>query len=174
MLNTSLKPYPIQKKLQLTLICLKTNTFIRWSHINLCKNVSLSPPDSMRCSTCMLSELCLPLGMPAPELNKLDELIQERIRLTKGSPLFHLGDHVDAVYALRSGSIKTQLEDSTGQVQITGFLLPGEIVGMDGLLNNEHVSHAIALEDSEVCVMQLNDFDPYHCNYQCCRRSYVV
>ncbi|GAA5085857.1 cyclic nucleotide-binding domain-containing protein [Paenalcaligenes hermetiae] len=116
-------------------------------------------PDSMRCSTCMLSELCLPLGMPAPELNKLDELIQERIRLSKGSPLFHLGDPAEAVYALRSGSIKTQLEDATGQVQITGFLLPGEIVGMDGLLNNTQVSHAIALEDSEVCVMRLDDFD---------------
>lgn len=115
--------------------------------------------DSMRCSTCMLSALCLPLGMPEPELNKLDDLIQERIRLKKGSVLFHLADPVDAVYALRSGSLKTQLEDATGQVQITGFLLPGEIAGMDGLLNNTHVSHAIALEDSEVCVMRLDDFD---------------
>lgn len=115
--------------------------------------------DSMRCSTCMLSALCLPLGMPAAELNKIDELIQERIRLNKGSPLFHLGDEVEAVYALRSGSIKTQLQDASGQIQITGFLLPGEIVGMDGLLNNKQVSHAIALEDSEVCVMRLDDFD---------------
>lgn len=97
--------------------------------------------------------------MPEPELNKLDDLIQERIRLKKGSVLFHLADPVDAVYALRSGSLKTQLEDATGQVQITGFLLPGEIAGMDGLLNNTHVSHAIALEDSEVCVMRLDDFD---------------
>lgn len=115
--------------------------------------------DSMRCSTCMLSDLCLPLGMPSAELNKLDELIQERIRLSKGTPLFHLGDEVEAVYALRSGSIKTQLEDAIGQIQITGFLLPGEIVGMDGLLNNQQVSHAIALEDSEVCVMRLDEFD---------------
>lgn len=115
--------------------------------------------DSMRCSTCMLSALCLPLGMPAPELNQLDELIQERIRLKKGEPLFHLGDEVEAIYALRSGSIKMQLEDATGQVQITGFLLPGEMVGVDGLLNNRQVSHAIALEDSEVCVMRLDDFD---------------
>lgn len=115
--------------------------------------------DSMRCSTCMLSALCLPLGMPTPELNKIDELIQERIRLPKGSPLFHLGDEVEAVYALRSGSLKTQLEDASGQIQITGFLLPGEIAGMDGLLNNQQVSHAIALEDSEVCVMRLDEFD---------------
>lgn len=115
--------------------------------------------DSIRCSTCMLSELCLPLGMPSSELHQLDELIQERIRLKKSQALFYLGEPVDAVYALRSGSLKTQLEDATGQIQITGFLLPGEIAGMDGLLNNTHVSHAIALEDSEVCVMRLDDLD---------------
>src|SRR5690606_11570661 len=45
------------------------------------------------------------------------------------------------------------------QVQITSFLLPGEIIGMDGLQHDEQTSHAIALEDSEVCVMRLDDMD---------------
>lgn len=107
----------------------------------------------------MLSELCLPVGMVRNDVAKLDELIKERIRVPKGSALFHLGDKTEAVYGIRLGSLKTQLEDASGQVQITGFLLPGEIVGMDGLLNNTHVSHAIALEDSEVCVIRLDDLD---------------
>ena len=107
----------------------------------------------------MLNEICLPLGMSSHDLQKLDDLVKERIRLSKGSALFHLDDEVDAIYALRTGSIKTQLEDASGQVQITGFLLPGEIIGMDGLLNNRHVSHSIALVDSEVCVMPLNELD---------------
>ena len=107
----------------------------------------------------MLSELCLPVGMVRTEVSRLDELIKERIRVPKGSALFHLGDPTEAVYGIRLGSLKTQLEDASGQVQITGFLLPGEIVGMDGLVNNVHVSHAIALEDSEVCVIRLEDMD---------------
>jgi len=107
----------------------------------------------------MLSEICLPLGMQRSDVARLDELINERIRLPKGSALFHLGDKTEAVYGIRSGSIKTQLEDASGQVQITGFLLPGEILGMDGLVNNTHVSHAIALEDSEVCVIKLDEMD---------------
>lgn len=107
----------------------------------------------------MLSEICLPLGMARNDVSKLDELIKERIRVPKGSALFHLGDKTEAVYGIRSGTLKTQLEDSSGQVQITGFLLPGEILGMDGLVDNTHVSHAIALEDSEVCVIRLDDMD---------------
>lgn len=141
------------------LICLKANTIDFWMPNKLMQKRIPVTADSMRCSTCMLSALCLPLGMPAPALNRLDDLIQERIRIKKGAPLFHLNQPVEAVYALRSGSLKTQLEVATGQIQITGFLLPGEIAGMDGLLNNTHVSHALALEDSEVCVMRLDDFD---------------
>ncbi|NYT61362.1 helix-turn-helix domain-containing protein [Alcaligenaceae bacterium] len=116
-------------------------------------------PDSTRCSTCMLSEICLPLGMARHDVSKLDELIKERIRVPKGSVLFHLGDKTEAVYGIRSGSMKTQLEDANGQVQITGFLLPGEILGMDGLLENIQASHAIALEDSEVCVIRIDELD---------------
>src|SRR5690606_36236972 len=122
------------------------------------KKISISP-EATRCSTCMLNELCLPVGMSHNDVVKLDELIKERIRLPKGTALFHLGDQSEAIYAIRSGSIKTQLEDATGQVQITGFLLPGELIGMDGLVDNTHVSHAIALEDSEVCVIRLDEMD---------------
>ncbi|MGB6103363.1 MAG: fumarate/nitrate reduction transcriptional regulator Fnr [Pusillimonas sp.] len=122
------------------------------------KRISV-PPDSARCSTCMLSEICLPLGLQRGDVAKLDELIKERIRVPKGSALFRLGDVTEAVYGIRSGSLKTQLEDASGQVQITGFLLPGEIIGMDGLLDNMHVSHAVALEDSEVCVIRIDELD---------------
>ncbi|MFT0850955.1 fumarate/nitrate reduction transcriptional regulator Fnr [Achromobacter sp. F4_2707] len=122
------------------------------------KRISVTS-DSTRCSTCMLSELCFPLGMARNDVARLDELIRERIRVPKGSALFHLGDKTEAVYGIRSGTLKTQLEDAAGQVQITGFLLPGEILGMDGLVNNTHVSHAIALEDSEVCVIRIDDMD---------------
>src|SRR5690606_34367452 len=116
-------------------------------------------PHSTRCSTCMLNEICLPLGMARNDVAKLDELVKERIRIPKGGALFRLGDKTEAVYAIRSGSIKTQLEDASGQVQITGFLLPGEVLGMDGLLDDTHVSHAIALEDTEVCVMRIDEMD---------------
>src|SRR3546814_15520369 len=93
-------------------------------------------PDDMRCSDCALSSLCLPVGIPGDDIAKLDALINERIRIEKGAALFLSGDPVRSVYAIRSGSIKTQLEDAHGHIQITGFFLPGEIVGMEGLLSS--------------------------------------
>ncbi|MBP6018181.1 MAG: fumarate/nitrate reduction transcriptional regulator Fnr [Burkholderiaceae bacterium] len=122
------------------------------------KTISLTP-EATRCSTCMLSDICIPLGMSKKDVVILDELIKERIRIPKGSSLFRLGDPTTSLYGIRSGTMKTQIQDAAGQVQITGFLLPGEIIGMDGLLENIHVSNAVALEDSEVCVIPLDDLD---------------
>ena len=106
-----------------------------------------------------LVHVCVPVGMAAAEVEKLDELVKERVRVEKGKTLYSLDHPLDAVYGVRFGSLKTQLEDATGQIQITGFHLPGEIVGMDGMLDGKHVSAAVALEDSEVCVIRLNEVD---------------
>jgi len=107
----------------------------------------------------MLNAICLPLGMSHQDVTKMDELIKERIRLPKGGTLYREGDALEAIYGLRSGSLKTQIEDANGQVQITGFLLPGEVLGLDGLMHDQQVSYAIALEDSEVCIIRLDEMD---------------
>jgi CRP/FNR family transcriptional regulator len=97
--------------------------------------------------------------MPSSEVAKLDELVKERLRVEKGQPLFQHGTALDALFALRTGSIKTQIIEASGQQQITGFYLPGEIVGLDGMLDGIHSSTAIAMEDSEVCIVKLEDID---------------
>ncbi len=116
-------------------------------------------PDAAHCSSCMLGHVCIPVGMAASEVEKLDDLVKERVRVEKGKTLYELDSPLDAVYGLRYGSLKTQLEDATGQFQITGFHLPGEIVGLDGILESRHISNAVALEDSEVCVIRLAEID---------------
>jgi CRP/FNR family transcriptional regulator len=115
--------------------------------------------ESTHCSTCMMGSVCLPVGMPSSEVAKLDELVKERLRVEKGQPLFQHGTALDALFALRAGSIKTQINEASGQQQITGFYLPGEIVGLDGMLDGIHSSTAIAMEDSEVCIVKLEDID---------------
>ena len=115
--------------------------------------------ESVHCSTCMMGHVCLPTGMPAHEIEQLDMLVKDRIRITKGQTLYRHGEVLDALFGLRLGSIKTQLEEANGQHQITGFFLPGEIIGLDGMIEGAHSSTAIAMEDSEVCVVRLQDID---------------
>ena len=107
----------------------------------------------------MMGSVCLPVGMPSSEVSQLDDLVKERIRIEKGQPLFQHGTPLDALFGLRTGSIKTQIVEASGQQQITGFFLPGEIVGLDGMMDGIHSSTAVAMEDSEVCVVKLDDID---------------
>ena len=107
----------------------------------------------------MMGSVCLPVGMPSSEVSQLDDLVKERLRIEKGQPLFQHGSHLDALFGLRTGSIKTQIAEASGRHQITGFFLPGEIVGLDGMMEGIHSSTAVAMEDSEVCVVKLDDID---------------
>lgn len=112
---------------------------------------------SPRCSTCSLGQICLPVGMSQQDLEKMDSLVQERVRVRKGETLYRLGDPLTAVYAIRFGTLKTHLTMEDGRSQITGFHLPGEVVGLDGLGEMQHASDATALEDTEVCVVRFGD-----------------
>ncbi|MBI1397885.1 MAG: fumarate/nitrate reduction transcriptional regulator Fnr [Betaproteobacteria bacterium] len=105
------------------------------------------------CSTCGLRELCLPVGLAEAELERLDDLIQVRRTAKKGQSIYRSGDAFAALYAVRSGFFKTTILSEDGRDQVTGFYMGGEIVGMDGIGTELHTCDAVALEDSEVCVI---------------------
>jgi CRP/FNR family transcriptional regulator len=97
------------------------------------------------------------VGMSQQDLAKMDTLVQERVRVHKGETLYRMGEPLTAVYAIRFGTLKTHVTMEDGRTQITGFHLPGEVVGLDGLGEMQHASDATALEDTEVCVVRFDD-----------------
>jgi CRP/FNR family transcriptional regulator, anaerobic regulatory protein len=105
------------------------------------------------CSSCNLRELCMPLGLNAEELNRVDELVATRRPVKRGASLFHTGDRFTSLYAIRTGFFKTCITTEDGRDQVTGFQMAGEIIGLDGIVNDQHTCNAIALEDAEVCIM---------------------
>ena len=103
------------------------------------------------CQNCSLYDLCLPMGLNTGDLDKLDNVIKRRQSVNKNNFLFRMGEPLKSVYAIRSGSFKTYLTNPDGTEQIVGFSLPGELLGMDAISENEHVCSAKALETSNVC-----------------------
>lgn len=103
------------------------------------------------CGSCALHELCLPAGIGRDDLARLDSTVRDRRALDQGGTLYRDGDSFQALYVVRSGSLKSFALNEAGEVQILGFHLPGEIVGFDALATDRHVSHAEALEPSSIC-----------------------
>jgi CRP/FNR family transcriptional regulator len=106
-----------------------------------------------KCSSCNLRELCLPCGLSGQDAERLDQLIYTRRRIERSESVYRAGDEFSSLYAVRSGFFKTLQTLEDGREQVTGFHMGGEIMGMDGIGAERHSSSAVALEDSEVCVI---------------------
>jgi CRP/FNR family transcriptional regulator, anaerobic regulatory protein len=99
-----------------------------------------------------LAQLWKLLGIEPDAASKWDTLIATRLRFRKGATLFHAGDAFTSLYAIRSGSCKTVIV-SDGQDQVVGYHMPGDLLGAHGIGGGRHSCRAIALEDTEVCVL---------------------
>ena len=105
------------------------------------------------CSNCNLRELCMPLGLSNTELERLDDVVANRRKVKRGALLFRNGEKFQSLFAIRTGFFKTCIASEDGRDQVTGFQMAGEIIGLDGIMNDHHTCDAVALEDAEVCVM---------------------
>ena len=127
-------------------------TIVRFSDVSTLPRPGTSST-SASCSNCCLQGVCLPRGLSAVGLSGLDDLRIVKRRIARGASLYRAGDDFEAVYAVRSGAFKTTGISSNGVEKITGFHLPGEVMGLDAINNERHNYAAVALEDSEVCVI---------------------
>src|SRR5215470_12378310 len=86
-------------------------------------NVETRPPPSMKiaCSNCNLREVCLPVGMPKVDLDKVDGLVAHRRKMQRGERLYCTADPFEALYAVRLGFLKSSISASDGREQVTGF-----------------------------------------------------
>ena len=119
-------------------------------------NKSCAEQQHIHCQNCSISELCLPFSLNNQELETLDNIIDRKLPIQKGEQLFNVGQPMNALYAIRSGTFKTYTIDKHGEEQITGFHLAGDLLGFDAIANAEHPSFAKALETSMICEI------PYH------------
>ncbi|PUA16476.1 helix-turn-helix domain-containing protein [Glaciimonas sp. PCH181] len=105
----------------------------------------------VRCGSCNLRELCLPMGLTELEMDRLDKIVRHRRRIARDTALYRMNDPFINLYAIRVGHFKTYQVNANGAHHISGFQMTGEILGMEAISANRHQCDAVALEDSEVC-----------------------
>jgi CRP/FNR family transcriptional regulator len=114
----------------------------------------------IRCSSCNLREICLPVGLTQEELEHIDNrLVAVRRKVARGETLFRAGDRFDSVFAVWTGFFKTSVSTNQGRDQVTGFQMGGELIGLDGIATGRHEVDAVALEDSQLCVIPYGELE---------------
>jgi len=117
---------------------------------------------------CALRHICMPSDLSVGDFVKLDTIISSSRAVKRGEALYRAGDAFQSIYAVRSGSFKTVVVHRDGREQVTGFHMPGEPLGMDGISMEIHSCDAIALEDSSICII------PFHLLELLCRELKVM
>ncbi len=101
----------------------------------------------------------MPVGLSETELSVVDNLVGERRKIARGEAIFRSGDRFTAIYAVKLGFFKTEVLSEDGRHQVTSFYMTGEVLGMDGISAETHHCDAIALEDSEVCLIPFHELE---------------
>jgi CRP/FNR family transcriptional regulator len=86
-------------------------------------------------------------------------VIGGRRKLKRGQHLYRSGAPFEAIFAIKAGFFKTDVLAEDGRDQVTGFQMAGEILGMDGISSEFHTCNAVALEDSEVCLIPFGELE---------------
>lgn len=80
-------------------------------------------------------------------------------RVDPGQPIFHEGDPAKRVFMLAAGCLKIYTLLADGRRQITGFMFPGDFLGMS--LDDEYAFTVEALEKSELWWFSRPTFDSF-------------
>lgn len=108
------------------------------------------------CSVCVRQESCIAIKVKryAPSLKIIHCQLYRA-----NEPLFLVGDRLECLYVVKSGSFKTFITNQAGEEQILNFNGPGDILGLDGLPFNRHASTALSLATSSVCAVPLYELE---------------
>ena len=103
------------------------------------------------CSTCAFGAVCVGRGVDKVALNELHCLVEHIGPFHAGDSIFRTSDRFAAIYAVRSGTVKTRQVDLEGRELVLGFHLPGELIGLNAIHPEVYPCDAVALDTVEVC-----------------------
>ncbi len=110
------------------------------------------------CEDCSLFNLCFAHDISPEEREEINRVLKRQQPVGRSDHLFHGGQSAKTVSVVRSGSVKAYQLSHEGDEIVSGFYLPGEILGLDALSNEKHPGFAVALEDSRTCEIPFKDF----------------
>lgn len=103
------------------------------------------------CRSCAMSRVCAMVGCGQPELAPLHGLMEHLGPCRAGETVFRQRDPFEALFAVRSGIVKTRQRDGQGREHVLGFFLPGEVIGLDAIYPHHFPCDAVALDTSQIC-----------------------
>ena len=115
-------------------------------------------PEGHPCENCPVRPITICRGLDAPTLAGMRSLGTMQ-RLQPEQSVFHEGDPAKRVFMVTRGALKLYTLLADGRRQITGFMFPGDFLGIS--VDEEYAFTVEALEDSELWWFSRDAFDRF-------------
>ena len=102
----------------------------------------IAPCAAMDCRTCEFRSLTFCAGLHNKEIGELSAIVT-RLRIEPQQIVFQEGDAVEHVFNVTSGVVKLYKLLLDGRRQITGFLLPGDFLGLASRTGYSYSAEAV-------------------------------
>lgn len=108
------------------------------------------------CDSCQTRGVCIASRLPGQSLLHLPGWMQISQVLPTGTCLYRAGETAGRQFHVRSGMFKTTVVNADGDEFITGFHMPGDVIGSVSA-NDTYVESAVALDTATVCELRLDN-----------------
>jgi CRP/FNR family transcriptional regulator len=105
-----------------------------------------------------LKEVCDLLRIPASSSVADEELLFQHMQFKAGQRIHTIGQPFDMLYIVYSGFLKIVMIDDSGNEQILGFPMKGDLFGIDGIHSKQYASETVALSNCDIILVPFKTF----------------
>lgn len=107
-----------------------------------------------QCLICDVGELCLAHGHEQ-QVHALDLYVERAGPYPRNAFLFREGDPMSALMVVRTGTVKLYITEPSGEEQVLGFALVGDVFGLEAIHSGRYGCNARVLETTSLCRLPL-------------------
>jgi CRP-like cAMP-binding protein len=118
-----------------------------------------------KCAVCDVRNFVLFAGLTVRELDAILQPI-DNLHARAGATLYAQGAPATSLFTVRSGLVQLRLDLPNGSHRIVRLLRPGDVVGMEALVDERYRHSAVVMRDADLCriprevVMHLDQTNP--------------
>lgn len=112
--------------------------------------------NSLHCTDCHYRSVCFPRSIPPTTCDS--PLIGSQRKLHKFQILCTPKHKFESVYVVKKGVLKASILGVEGRERITGFYLPGDLLGLEGISKAFYPYSIESLTESVICELSYNQF----------------
>ena len=87
-----------------------------------------------------------------------EEFLFQHVQFKAGQRVHTIGQAFEMLYIVNSGFLKTVMIDESGNEQVLGFPMKGDLFGIDGIHDRHYMSETVALSSCDVILIPFRKF----------------